>query len=86
MKTWPVYEILSEAAIKWPDAPAVYDDLGMISFQQLFTEAEELRLQLIQLGIKEGMGIGVMATNGRNFIILDSHVAVPFRRTGAIKQ
>ena len=69
MKTWPVYEILKAAAIKWPDKPAVYDDLGMISFQQLFTETEELRLQLMQLGIKEGMGIGVMAANGRHFII-----------------
>ena len=69
MKTWPVYEILKAAAIKWPDNTAVYDDLGMISFQELFTEAEALRLQLMQLGIKEGMGIGVMAANGRNFII-----------------
>ncbi len=69
MKTWPVYEILKAAAIKWPDTPAVYDDLGMISFQQLFTETEELRLQLMQLGIKEGMGVGVMAANGRHFII-----------------
>ncbi len=69
MKALPVYEILKEAAKKWPDNPAVYDDYGMICFLQLFTEAEELRLQLIRLGIKEGMGIGVMAANGRNFII-----------------
>jgi acyl-coenzyme A synthetase/AMP-(fatty) acid ligase len=69
MKTLPVYEILKEAAVKWPDNPAVFDDLGMISFQELFTETEALRLQLIQLGIKEGMGIGVMAANGRHFII-----------------
>ena len=69
MSYLPVYEILKEAAQKWPANPAVYDDHGMISFQQLFTETEELRLQLIRLGIKEGMGIGVMAGNGRNFII-----------------
>ncbi len=69
MKALPVYEILKEAAQQWPNSPAVYDDYGMISFQQLFTEAEALRLQLIGLGIKEGMGIGVMAANGRNFII-----------------
>ena len=69
MRALPVYQILKEAALKWPDTPAVYDDHGMISFQQLFTEAEALRLQLISLGIKEGMGIGVMAANGRNFII-----------------
>jgi long-chain acyl-CoA synthetase len=69
MRTWPVYEILKEAAARWPDNPAVYDELGMISFQQLFTETEALRLQLVQLGIKEGMGIGVMAANSRHFII-----------------
>jgi acyl-coenzyme A synthetase/AMP-(fatty) acid ligase len=69
MKTLPVYEILKEAAIKWPDYPAVYDDQGMMSFQELFTEAEDLRSQLMQLGIKEGIGIGVMASNSRHFII-----------------
>ncbi len=69
MKTWPVYEILKAAAQQWPGNPAVYDEDGVMSFLELFTEAEELRLQLIRLGIKEGMGIGVMAANGRNFII-----------------
>lgn len=69
MKPLPVYEILKEAAEKWPANPAVYDDHGVISFSQLFTEAEELRKHLQNLGIKEGMGIGVMAANGRNFII-----------------
>lgn len=69
MKTWPVYEILKDAAVKWPGNPAVHDDLGTISFQQLFWETEELRLQLMHLGIKEGMGIGVMASNGRHFIM-----------------
>lgn len=64
----PVYEILRDAAVKWPDNPAVFDDHGMISFKQLFEETEELRLYLMGMGIKEGMGIGVMAANGRNFI------------------
>lgn len=68
MTSLPVYDILKEAASKWPDKPAVYDDLGMISFKELFAETEALRLHLIQMGIKEGMGIGVMAANGRNFI------------------
>ena len=69
MNQLPVYEILRDAAKKWPANPAVYDEHGMINFQQLYNEAEELRNQLIKLGIKEGMGIGVMAGNGRNFII-----------------
>lgn len=68
MKQWPVYEILKEAAQKWPGNPAVHDEYGTINFQQLFAEAEDLRNHLLKLGIKEGMGIGVMAANGRNFI------------------
>lgn len=68
MKIWPVYEILREAARQWPDNAAVHDEHGSITFLELFTEAEVLRNQLVALGIKEGMGIGVMAANGRNFI------------------
>lgn len=69
MKQLPVYEILRIAAEKWPNKPAVYDAVGMISFGELFMEAEKLRIELVRLGIKEGMGIGVMAGNGRHFII-----------------
>jgi len=65
----PVYELLTEAAKKWPGNPAVYDEHGMLSFSALYNETEELRLQLTAMGIKEGMGVGVMAANGRNFII-----------------
>lgn len=68
MNYLPVYDILIEAAAKWPNHPAVHDEFGSISFKELFEETETLKLQLIQLGIKEGMGIGVMAANGRNFI------------------
>jgi acyl-coenzyme A synthetase/AMP-(fatty) acid ligase len=68
MKTWPVYEILKAAAQQWPNNVAVYDEHGSITFQELFTEAETLRHQLVAMGIKEGMDIGVMAANGRNFI------------------
>ncbi len=69
MNQLPVYELLKEAAEKWPKNPAVYDEHGAINFQELFNEAEKLRLELIRLGIKDGMGIGVMAGNGRHFII-----------------
>jgi len=69
MNALPVYDILRSAAQQWPGNPAVYDELGVMSFSELFNEAEEMRLQLMRLGIKEGMGIGVMAANGRHFII-----------------
>ncbi len=69
MNDLPVYEILKEAAEKWPTNPAVHDEQGTINFLQVFTESEKLRIELIRLGIKSGMGIGVMAGNGRQFII-----------------
>ena len=64
-----VYEILKDAARKWPEKPAVYDDHGMMTFAELYAETEMLRLNLIDLGVTAGMGIGVKARNGRNFII-----------------
>jgi acyl-coenzyme A synthetase/AMP-(fatty) acid ligase len=69
MSYLPVYQILQEAAQKWPSNNAIFDEHGAITFLDLFNEADKLRLELIQMGIKEGMGIGVMAANGRNFII-----------------
>lgn len=64
-----VYEILKDAAKKWPEKPAIYDDHGSMTFGELYAEAEILRLNLIDLGVAAGMGIGVKAKNGRNFII-----------------
>ncbi len=69
MKQLPVYDLLRDSANKWPDNPAVYDEQGTLSFKELFIETEALRKQLIRKGIKEGIAIGVMAANGRNFII-----------------
>jgi acyl-coenzyme A synthetase/AMP-(fatty) acid ligase len=69
MENFPVYNVLKEAAEKWPNAPAVFDEFGTLSFQELFDESEVLKLKLLELGIRPGMGIGVMARNSRNFII-----------------
>ncbi|MEP7143587.1 MAG: class I adenylate-forming enzyme family protein [Ferruginibacter sp.] len=68
MDQFPVYKILKNAALKWPENPAVYDDYGMLTFEQLYLEVEELRNCLSRMGIKQGMGVGVRARNGRNFI------------------
>jgi acyl-CoA synthetase (AMP-forming)/AMP-acid ligase II len=64
----PVFNVLIEAANQWPNKTAVYDDLGKQTFAELFSEAEKLRVQLLANGVKEGMAVGVMAKNGRNFI------------------
>ncbi len=68
MDQLPVYGILKAAARQWPENPAIYDDHGMLTFQQLYLEVEGLRSRLLSLGVKQGMGVGVKARNGRNFI------------------
>jgi long-chain acyl-CoA synthetase len=68
MPYYPVYTILTTAAQKWPDQVAVFDDWGQQTFSELFAEAERLRQNLVESGIKEGMAVGIMARNGRNFI------------------
>ncbi len=62
------YNALKDAAQKWPNSPAIYDEYGTLTFKQLFQETESLKDQLIKLGVIKGMGVGVMARNSRNFI------------------
>lgn len=63
-----VYNILRESAIKWPDKPAVHDEFGTLTFNELFAEAENLKRVLLERGVGKDMGVGLMAHNGRNFI------------------
>ena len=69
MNSSNVYDIVKDAARQWPDNIAVFDQFGSISFSQLYTETENLRLQLLSLGITNGMAVGIKAHNSRNFII-----------------
>jgi long-chain acyl-CoA synthetase len=69
MGQFPVYEVLREAASRWPDRPAIFDEYGELSFAGLFAQAEVLRLELEALGMREGMGVGLKARNGRQFLI-----------------
>jgi len=69
MSFLPVYDVLKTAAEQWPGKPAVHDEQGSITFQELWVATEQLREQLLAQGIRPGMGVGMMAHNGRNFII-----------------
>lgn len=66
--SFTVYKALTDAARNWPFAPAIHDEHGTLTFEQLLSEAEDLKEILLQSGIKKGMCIGVMARNSRNFI------------------
>ena len=69
MNTPLVYQTLISSANQWPDNSAIHDELGTLTFKELLSEAEILKEELINLGIKEGKAIGVLARNGRSFII-----------------
>ena len=64
-----VYQLAEDAAHKWKDNPAIQDEQGTLSFGEMYSEISLLRQNLVDSGIRKGMGIGVMARNSRNFII-----------------
>ena len=69
MNTLNTYSFLQHAAEQWPNKPAVHDELGTLTFLQLFTETEKLKHQLTEKGITKGCGLGIRCKNNRNFII-----------------
>lgn len=64
-----VYQILTNAANKWPHKTAIYDSKGSITFTELKEQCDALRDELQTLGINKGKGLGVLARNSREFII-----------------
>jgi len=64
-----IFENLATRARQWPDRPAVVDDAGTLNYRDLWRETEKLRRELRQLGVSEGQGIGILARNGRGFVI-----------------
>lgn len=68
MSNYQAYTVLEEASQKWPDLPAIHDEFGTMTFAELYAQAEDLKNELIQRGVKERTAVGVMARNSRNFI------------------
>lgn len=64
-----VFDILIDAATKWPHRVAIYDYKGQVTFGELYEEAKTLAEELKQNGITKGCGLGVQAINSREFII-----------------
>ena len=69
VRTVNVYSILQQSAEKWPTKPALIDNYGVLSYDELRETTELLRVKLQDLGVHSGMGLGVMAQNGRFFIM-----------------
>lgn len=69
MNNLKAYKVLAESSKKWPDNFAIHDEWGSLTFSELYREVEFLKSELIERGIEKGQAVGVMAKNGRNFII-----------------
>lgn len=69
MQQLNVYTVLENAKNQWSDNPAIYDDFGTLTFEELYEETELLKQELVLRGIGKGQAVGMMARNGRNFII-----------------
>lgn len=64
-----IYSVLVNSAAKWPDRIAVYDEYGKLTYSELFDETEKLRKCLLEYGLENGMGVGIIIGNNRYFII-----------------
>lgn len=68
MTELPAFNTLKDAANKWPESIAIYDDSSM-SFSELYKAAKELSEVLVKEGIGPNMSVGVMSKNSRQFIV-----------------
>lgn len=64
-----VFDILRTTAEKWPERIAIYDRRGEITFSQLWESSKALADKLKEMGLKKGLGLGIQATNSREFIV-----------------
>jgi acyl-CoA synthetase (AMP-forming)/AMP-acid ligase II/carbon monoxide dehydrogenase subunit G len=56
------------SAIRFPDEPALVDELGALTFADVHMRSNALAHAFSDAGIKEGDGVGVMCRNHRGFI------------------
>jgi acyl-CoA synthetase (AMP-forming)/AMP-acid ligase II len=58
----------SVSASRYPDAPAVIDELGQLTFAEVQRRSNQLANQLHERGVREGDGVAIMCRNHRGFI------------------
>ncbi len=64
-----VFSFLSEAAEQWPDQPALISSHQRLSFGQLYDRAIEVKNALEALGIRPGLGLGLVARDSAEFVV-----------------
>jgi acyl-CoA synthetase (AMP-forming)/AMP-acid ligase II len=58
----------SASAARYPDEPAIIDELGVLTFSDVHLRSNALAHSLSDAGVGEGDGVGVMCRNHRGFI------------------
>jgi acyl-CoA synthetase (AMP-forming)/AMP-acid ligase II len=61
------------AAARYPDQPAVVDELGTLSYAELDRRANALASSLVANGVRPGHGVAIMCRNHRGF--MDASIA-----------
>jgi len=62
-------QILEDCVKQWPDADALHDGLGSLTYQELYGSVMQLKAELEAQGITAGQGVTLLAQNGRRFLI-----------------
>ncbi|GAC1435793.1 MAG: acyl-CoA synthetase [Solirubrobacteraceae bacterium] len=57
------------AAIRRPDAAALYDETGMLTFKDVHERSNAIARGLKKRGVNEGDGVGILCRNHRGFIL-----------------
>jgi acyl-CoA synthetase (AMP-forming)/AMP-acid ligase II len=56
------------AAIRYPGEPAIIDELGTLTFEEVHRRSNALAHGLSDAGVKEGDGVAIMCRNHRGFV------------------
>jgi long-chain acyl-CoA synthetase len=64
-----VGDLVDRAADLWGQQPAIHDEAGTLRFADLHREVERLAQQLRASGLARRSGLGLVAGNGRGFLI-----------------
>ncbi len=62
------YSFLTTAASQWPNRAAIITPDGSTSFGELLERAEDAKCALFEAGVRPGMGLGLVAKNGVEFV------------------
>jgi HIP---CoA ligase len=64
--------VLEHAAIRHPEAPAIIEDSGALTYEELYTAARDLASGLVKLGVGPGDRVGIWLPNGAEWAIAAS--------------